>query len=105
MTYLPESGYFGYCNTYFGGYSLRSDGVAGQTAVVYWKDNVFILQQKILEFAGFLQESYVYDIACSRSFCEHQAVTRTGHHCIGRGWQLHHTVEHDQGCCRGRGAI
>ena len=63
MCYLPESGYFEYCNTYFGGYSLRSDGVAGQTAVVCWKDNVFISVEKNHSFAGVLQESYVYDVA------------------------------------------
>jgi hypothetical protein len=51
MTYLPESGDFGYYNTNFGRYSLRSDGVAGQTAVVYWKDIVFISGAKIQTFA------------------------------------------------------
>jgi hypothetical protein len=47
MMYLPESGDFGCCKTDFGRYSLRSDGVAGQTAVVYWKDTVFISGTKI----------------------------------------------------------
>jgi hypothetical protein len=52
MSYLPESGNFEYCNTYFGGYALRSDGVAGQTAVVCWKDTVFISAEKNLVFAS-----------------------------------------------------
>ena len=58
-------------------------------------DIVFIFRTKILGFAGFLQESDVYDIAHLWSFRENQIGAGIWAHVVGLCGHLSDTVEYD----------